>query len=142
MSSYSFDTKSGKLIPPSEEELKELDQTSAIVAYTTGQMPDGRVYYAFIAVLPSKYIEFHAKTKACTPLVLDEYGTILQADFEARPSAEVIEYMRTEYGFDENFETTLSKKLEEERTVFFKAQQETRIQDALQMLIKKRDSSE
>ena len=139
MSSQTFDASTGKLNPPPADELAKLDDTAAVLSYMTGQMPDGRPYYAFVAVLPSRYIEFHNKTKDRAPLVLGEYGVVLKAGFEEKAPPDVVEYMHQEYGYNEKYESILARKLDAERKAYFKQQQEDRIQNALAMLIKKRD---
>ena len=60
---YQFD-KSGKLIPPSPDELLAADANSSIIVLDRGKLKSGNPYWAYVAVKPSKYAEFMRKAKA------------------------------------------------------------------------------
>jgi hypothetical protein len=66
--------------------------------YSTGRAQDGTVYYAFVAVKPSLYKEFHKKSAACMPLRLIDYGEILASGVEAQSPEHVIVEMKQKYG--------------------------------------------
>ena len=119
MTTFRFD-KSGAPVLPSDEELATLDKEEAILAYTDGMMEDGRPYYAYVAVTPSMYPEFYAKTCARESLSLGDYGTIIACGFEESPSESVVAEMREQFGFDEGYETKLLQEAKEQQLLFMK----------------------
>jgi hypothetical protein len=133
MPSYNFES-SGKLSSPSGEELQKADATSAIIAYTNGVANDGRPYYAYIAVKPSRYREFYELTSARKTIVLNDFGDIIEGDFEAAPPAHVVQRMREEYGFDENYERELKEEVSRQRDKFSAQQEEKRLMDIVAMM--------
>jgi len=133
MGTLVFD-ESGKLKPPTAEELAEADRDTAILCYTTGVLDDGRPYYAYIAVTPSRYSEFMQKTKARYVMVLGEYGTVIAAGFETEAPAEVKQEMRDKYGFDEEYQEKLIQRVRAEQDTFMKAKEDKRIMDIVAML--------
>jgi hypothetical protein len=84
MTSIAFEA-SGKVRCSSTEELAEADKETAILGYVHGTMEDGRPYWAYVAIIPSKYREFHALTAARKAMVIGNYGTVVAAGFESRP---------------------------------------------------------
>ena len=135
-----FDPNTGDVLAPSQEEFGSMDAEYSVLTYTTGVMDDGKPYYAYIAVTPSKYVEFHSRIKSNESMILGDYGVVILSDFLPEAPTDVKEHMRKEYGFSENYETILKQSVDEERKVFFKKEEDNRIQNALQMLIKKRDA--
>ncbi len=137
MGQFNFEA-SGKLKKPTSEELIKLDENNAILAYTSGSMPDGRSFYAYVAVIPSKYFSFMEATAKRTEMVLEEFGEVLEAGFEPSPADDVRQYMREKFGFDEEYERKLMFDLAQEQSNFVKQQQENRIADGLAILLKKK----
>jgi len=135
MSALAFED-SGKVVKPSIEELLAADNDSAIIAYTDGIAEDGRPYYAYIAVKPSMYEEFHALTSARKPIVLEDYGTILAGDYAASAPPSVKQAMRETYGFDENFIEKIKENIMKMGKVFFEKKEDNRIMDIVGMLQK------
>lgn len=129
--------RSGELMPPTAEELVDADKDTAILCYTNGQLEDGRNYYAYIAVKPSKYQQFKKLTDARMGLTLGEYGEIIAGDFEASPPPAVVAEMREKYGFDENFAEKVIQKFRREQTVFMEQKEKKRLDDIVAMLKKK-----
>ena len=107
--SYSFH-KSGKLKEQTAADLQKADASSAIICLTTGQLSDGRQFYAYVAVRPSKYHEFHQKTVKREVFVINDYGKVIISGFEPEPPPDVVKHMRDNYGYDENFVDKLQKK--------------------------------
>jgi hypothetical protein len=130
--SYSFH-KSGKLKEQTAADLQKADASSAIICLTTGQLSDGRQFYAYVAVRPSKYHEFHQKTVKREVFVINDYGKVIISGFEPEPPPDVVKHMRDNYGYDENFVDKLQKEVNEARAFFF----EQRIADIVEMLKKK-----
>jgi|GEM_PF-2462035 len=133
MPAYNFDN-TGKLKSPSQEQLQEADGGAMIVAYTTGTMQDGRDYYAYVGVKPSKYREFSELSEKRAPLRLNDYGRVLMAGFEQSAPAEVVKAMREQYGFDEHYEQALRVELERQRDKAGEKQEEKRLMDIVAMM--------
>ena len=135
MTAIAFEA-SGKVKSPSADELAEADKGSAILGYVDGTMEDGRPYYAFVAIIPSKYQEFHALTAAKKPMVIGKYGTVFAAGFESQPPPEVVKEMREVYGFDNQLGAKLEAEALKQKKAFFDKQETTRIDDIVAMLKK------
>lgn len=133
MVTHQFES-SGKLKLPSAEAIASADRDTAIVCYTNGTLNDGRFYYAYVAVKPGKYLEFHELTSARKSIVLGEFGEILAAGFEPSPPDGVVKRMREEYGYDEQFAQRLKDEVVKQRGSFSKAQEEKRLMDIVAML--------
>ena len=140
MSSVSFKT-SGELIPPTAEELAEEDNDSAILCYTDGMMEDGRPYYAYVAVKPSKYLEFKAITDRGGGMTIADYGEVIAGDFEAKPPITVVTEMRDKYGFDEKFVEKVVRRIRLEQDKFMEQKEKKRLDDIVAMLKKKQASN-
>ncbi len=133
MQVYNFDG-SGKLSNPTSEELEKADRTSSIIAFTNGVAADGRPYYAYLAVKPSKYREFYELTANRQVLQLNDFGEIIKGGFEVSPPADIISFMRDEYGFDENYEKALQDEVTRQRGKFTAKQEEKRLMDIVAMM--------
>ena len=136
MSAIAFEP-TGKVKHPSVEDLAQADKDLAILGYVHGTMDDGRPYYAYVAILPSKYREFHALSAAKKAMVIGNYGTVIAAGFEFEPPADVVQEMQDVYGFDEQFETKLKQEAIKDQKAFFEKQETGRIDDIVAMLKKK-----
>jgi len=132
----------GVLEVPSKEELEELDIDTYIISYTDGTMSDGRPFYAYIAVVPSKYQEFHEKTTAQQPIVLNDYGIVITADFAPEPPPEIIDYMRENYLFDESLSDQLQNELATQRAKYIEKKELSRVQDIVEQMKQKALSPE
>ena len=130
---------SGELLPPTEEELVEADKDCYILCYTDGMMPDGRPYYAYIAVKPSKYLEFKKITDAGDGLTLADYGEVIAGDFETKPPQSVVDEMREKYHFDEQFTEKLVRKIRAEQDAFMEHREKQRL-DKIVAMLKKQQS--
>jgi hypothetical protein len=135
MTTFAFDA-SGRVKPPTAELLAEADGNIAILAYSHGEMQDGRPYYAYLAVKPSLYEEFSRRSAARETFPLGQYGMILASDFATGPTPEVITYMHDVYGFDEKYERNLEQEIKLQQDAFMKAE-DKRLGDIASMLKKK-----
>lgn len=127
-SPLNFDS-SGKVKASTEEELAIADETSVILGYINGTLADGRPYYAYVAITPSKYREFYELTAARTPLTIEDYGFIIMFGYDYAPPPEVVEKMRNDYGFDENYGQKLKQDAEAQQKVFLDKQEASRLKD-------------
>jgi len=137
MTSFAFEA-SGRLKPPSAGELAEADEKDSILAYTRGTMEDGTPYYAYVAVKPSKYQEFHARTVERRTMVLGDYGKVIAAGFEPEAPPEVVADMRQRYGIDDQYEEKLVQRVLKQQSVFVEKQETSRLQDIVSMLKSKK----
>jgi hypothetical protein len=86
-----------------------------MIAFTSGTLPDGTPFYAYLAVQPSKYREFYERTAAGLPLVLRDYSTVIRAGLAPQPPEDVVAYMRQEFGYHDTYEAELRKQLARQR---------------------------
>lgn len=135
---FNFESSTALKIP-SDDELEALDSERSIIAFTNGRFDDGKTYYAYVAVRPSMYREFHAKTKLRQPFVVGDYGSIIMCGEELHPPADVAKMMRDEYGFDDAYEEQLLKEVTEQRNVFCQKKEEDRLSDIVNMLKKQQN---
>lgn len=126
-------TKDGTFAVPSAEAFAQADEDTAILAYTHGTMDDGRPYYAYVAVKPSLYQEFYRKSAAREPIVIGQYGTVVEGGFEASPPPDVQQRMR-ELGFDEKLEEKLTQAAKKQLKAIHERQEVERIQGIVEML--------
>jgi hypothetical protein len=140
MTEFVFDT-SGRVQQPSPEALAQADEDLAILGFVHGAMEDGRPYYAYVAIKPSQFREFHALTTAKKAMVIGEYGTVIAAGFEFEPPPEVVQEMRDVYGFDDQYEAKLKREAIRQQAAFFANQEKARIDDIVAMLKKQSTGS-
>ena len=137
MRAYNFDS-SGKLARASHEELKQADATAAIIAYTTGTMADGRPYYAYLSVKPSKYREFYELSSARQSIVLNDYGKIIVSGFAASPPNDVVRFMADKYGYNDNYEQAVKAEVTRQRAELGVKKEEQRLLDIVAMIKSKK----
>jgi hypothetical protein len=140
MTSIAFEA-SGRVKCHSAEELAEADKEMAILGYVHGTMEDGRPYYAYVAIKPSKYKEFHALTTARKAMVIGHYGTVVAAGLQSEPPPAIAKKMRDVYGFDEQYEAKLKQEALREKEKFFENQEKVRLDDIVAMLKNKKPNS-
>jgi hypothetical protein len=131
--SYEFDA-SGKLLPPSAQDLANADADLDIIVFDEGTLKDGSPYWAYIAIKPSKYATFMTLTQRGEPIALEEYGRLIKHGFEAEVPRAVKEAMKQDYGFDDAYITKLGQRLVEAQTTFLKQRETVRISDIVAML--------
>jgi hypothetical protein len=141
MSSFAFDS-SGAVLPPTPEELAEADKHSAILCLTDGVLEDGRPYYAYVAVKPSLYAEFHKLTNDRQPMIVGNYGEIIMAGYAPSPPPEVVREMNENYGFDDSYKEKLLKHVQDEYREFSAKQEDMRIKDIVSMLQNQQKNSD
>jgi hypothetical protein len=134
-SPLNFDN-SGKVKVSTDEELAVADETSVILGYINGTLADGRPYYAYVAITPSKYREFYELTAARKPLTIEDYGSIIMFGYDNAPPPEVVEKMRTDYGFDENYGQKLQQDAGKQQKIFLDKKEADRLKDIVAMLSK------
>lgn len=83
-----------------EGQLKKLDGIHDLVEIFHGIDEDGSVFYAYMAIYPSKYMEYKNKIHNQEDLNLEDYGRILYSGKGDIPSAEIQQQMEEEHGID------------------------------------------
>ncbi len=132
-SKFNFDS-SGTFKDSTTEELAKADLSSAIIALSTGVQGDGTPYYVYLAIPPSKYAEFYRLSKEGQSINLENYGVIIAGGPQEQPPEIVTEYMKEEYGFDENFEQALDEEFRKESGALGQQREDARIMDIVAML--------
>ncbi|HEV3263389.1 MAG TPA: DUF2610 domain-containing protein [Gemmataceae bacterium] len=133
---YQFD-KSGKVKAPTAAELQVADADSFILGFVHGTMEDGRPYWAYVAIKPSKYREFYDATSERRPMVIGDYGKVVRAGFDKEVPADAKKEMEEKYGFDENYEENLKKEAKQDQELFLEQQEAKHIAAIVDMLKKK-----
>jgi hypothetical protein len=138
-SSYKFH-KSGALKDMTTEELKEADADTSLITFNRGIVAtDGRPYWLYIAVKPSKSREFMEATRAGKTIKFRDFGEILEYGFEKEVPASMKQKMKEKYGCDDNYMEKLNKDVFEAQVLFFRQQEAARIADIVEMLKKKQE---
>jgi len=142
---YQFE-RTGELKMMTEEELAEADRTSSIVVFDRGVNRDGRSYWLYILLKPSKYIEYMrlAAAKNRKPMKFDEYGELLDYGYDKDVPVPIKQKMKELYGCDENYPMRIEQEVEKARTAYLKEEREkdtARFKDLATMLKEKQASS-
>ena len=138
MTGFEFDQQ-GNIREYSAAEYQLADEEIAILAYTHGTMHDGRPYYAYVAVKPSLYKAFYAKTAARESMLIGDYGTVVAGGFEESAPPHVVEQMRA-LGFNDDYEANLMAEAQKQLKAHLDRQEVERIAGIVDML-KTRDPS-
>lgn len=91
--------------------LKEADKEGGILELCSGVTKEGRRYYAYLSVLPSRYAEYIKMLGTGTVFRLADYGEILRTGWGGGPPEEVKREMQEKFGFDHDFETKNAEAL-------------------------------
>jgi len=130
---FAFDV-SGHIKQPNAAELAEADQEMDIITFNRAVTSDGTPCYAYVAVKPSRFQEFQRLTSAGTPLVYDDYGTVIASGYGSEPLPEVIEDMRRRYGIDDQLEEKLAETAKQQQKAFLERPEEERLKDIVDFL--------
>jgi eukaryotic-like serine/threonine-protein kinase len=131
--------KSGKFKHITEEELQKADADSSVIVYDDGTLDDGKPYWLYIAVTPSKYAEFMELTSNGKKIVYSDFGKILEYGWEKKVPASMKQKMKEKYDCDDDFMKKFTKDFKEAQVLFLQHQEAARIADIVEMLKKKRE---
>ncbi|NDF12229.1 MAG: hypothetical protein EB060_05400 [Proteobacteria bacterium] len=92
--------------------LKMADQEVAVIILCKGQSMEGKPYYAYLQIVPSKIAAFKAAQQK-GDFLLEEYGTILKWEFAEAPSEQVKRDMEIVYGVNHHLEQDCKTKIAE-----------------------------
>jgi len=87
------------------------DNNIGIITLVTGHIEDGKPYYAYAIIPPSKYLAFKEAEKH-GDYDLADYGEIIAHGHGAEPSAEVKKEIEEKYGANHEFEDELKSIIE------------------------------
>lgn len=99
-----------ELLPP-QEELEAADDAVAIIHLCSGQTADGKDFFAYVAMKPSRYMQYIEATQRGDEVLLRDYGDILESGFGLVPSVKVQDEMQRKYGVDPTFFEELTKEV-------------------------------
>ena len=91
-----------------------VDSSVSIIALVQGKTRQGRDFWAYVAIPPSKFQAFKA-AEAAGNYRLDDWGRILQHGFARQPPHWVREEMKTAYGARDSFEADIDTLAKQER---------------------------
>jgi hypothetical protein len=130
---YQFDAF-GNLKTNTLQEIATMESDSdAVIVFDHGSTDDGRPWWAYIAVRPSRYDEYLLARKGHQAILLSDYGTVLKYGFNAEVPLTAKEEMKERYGFDEHFRENLLRDIQQAREAFLK-QRDNEISDIVKRL--------
>ena len=130
---YKFD-KSGKLKTLTDAELQAADADSSLIVLDQGIQEDGKPYWLFLKVKPSKYKEFMQLCRQRKPKRFTDYGTILKYGYNKQVPTAAKTEMREKYGWDDNYIEKLAEDVKEEQKKFVRKQEDKKLGDIVAML--------
>lgn len=84
----------------------DIDETVSVLQLATG-LSDGKPFWAYVAMFPTRYKEYYTKVTEGQPVDLTEYGEVLVKGWGEEPPEEIRRQMVDEYGFDDGFEAAI-----------------------------------
>lgn len=91
-----------------ENTLGNVDEAIGIITLVTGTTEDGREFWAYLSVPPSKYQAFEEAQKS-GQYILTEFGDILKHGSGSAPPPEAVREMADAYGIDPDLELHLEE---------------------------------
>ncbi len=102
---------------PSEEDIAAADEHLEIIALSQGITDDGKPYWAYVTIAPSKFKEF---SQAASPIKLTDYGTVIRAGIGDEPPQDVRDEMEVNINADHSIQEqilTISENMAKEREI-------------------------
>lgn len=85
----------------------ELDQ-ERIIDLFLGVDPQGRSFYCYLAIRPSKYLEYKSRVIGADYIPFSEFGDIIWGEWAALPPPYVQEAVTTAFGFIHDLEERIA----------------------------------
>lgn len=121
---YRFDIW-GILEEPDAEELKRAEEAgSAVIILSQGDTSDGRPYWLYIAVKPSKHKEFRQLTAEHQPIIFAKYGEILRYGYDKEVPKNIKKEMEDRYGCSDSYMDSIAREVKEEQEAFLRDKEE------------------
>ncbi len=130
---YEFNDDGG-LKKLSQEELLAADEVSYVIVKNTGIQNDGKPYWAYVAVRPSKYHEFMEYTREQRTVKLADYGRVLRYGLGTEIPDTIKKEMKARYRCDDAYLEKLTNDVNTARLVFMKEREDERISSIVAML--------
>lgn len=92
----------------------DIDDNVSILQFVTASH-DGKDFWAYLAMKPSRYEEYCARVLANEMVNLHDYGEVLEEGWGSEAPPEIQEKMAREYGAEPDFEEKLLKAVSEAR---------------------------
>ncbi len=93
------------------DELLEADKVVSMIEFCTLHTEDNKQFWAYVAIPPSKYLEYRKKHEQGGSLNLFEYGEVIKTGWGANPSDETVQEMKEKYGTNKAFEKKFIQSL-------------------------------
>lgn len=84
-----------------------IDANGSILHLTSGLDANGREYYAYMFIQPSKYQEFLENAERAKSFNLEDFGLVIESGFGSLPPKDVQKKMEEEYFFNHEYEDLL-----------------------------------
>lgn len=124
---WQFD-RTGHLIGLADVEHVAVDADSSLIVLDRGTATDGRKYWMYLAVPPSKYQEFTRLGYAHQTVRFRDFGKIVRYGYADDVPAEIKEEMRIQYGYgDEHYWWRLDKEINAAQAAELNARETWRI---------------
>ncbi len=100
-----------------EHSLREskADESMVIYELATSQTPEGKDFYLYMGMTPTKYEDYKKLQGSNEPIVFSDFGTVILTGWGREPAPEVKAYMEAEFGMRHTFEDDLMDKVEKIR---------------------------
>ena len=98
---------------PTRKELEKADEEIGILHLCSGQTHDGRDFYAYVNMQPSRYLDFIEATERGDAVVLNDFGEIVESGFGMVPPESVQKAMNEKFDVDPTFFDELAKYMME-----------------------------
>ena len=96
-------------VSPADDLREAIDGNVEVIVLVQGNVSDGRAFWAYVSMPPSRYSAFKALEAANQGYRLEEWGTILRHGFESAPPLDVKVEMHDAYGADDAFEANVMR---------------------------------
>jgi len=96
------------------EQLKEADEQAEFIECATAHAPDGKQFWYYLSIKPSKYAEYKQRHRDGGKLNPKEFGEVLACGWGANPPDDIRAEMKEEFGCDPSFEKNLKTAIEKE----------------------------
>lgn len=100
-------TETKPALAPADELREAVDSAVEIIVLVRGTLADGRAFWAYASMPPSRYPAYKAMETAGQSYRLEDWGTILRHGLGEEPPLDVKVEMHDAYGADDQFETNM-----------------------------------
>jgi hypothetical protein len=91
----------------------DIDDNVGIMQFVTGEA-DGRAFWAYLVMRPSRYLEYLQKVDAREEINLMQYGEVIEKGWGTEAPEAVKQRMSSQYGASDSFQQELEEFVREE----------------------------